>query len=368
MCIFCRQVLEFAKPSKGTLYMTTTLTRRAALALSAAAGAAALVRPARADAANTLLNVSFDPTAQLYAAYDKLFAAYWQKQTGTVPTLHYSHGGSGAQARAVIEGLQADVVTLGLAYDIDAIAKQGLIAPDWQSRLPNNSTPYTSTIVFLVRKGNPKNIKDWGDLIKPGVQIVAPNPKTSGGARWNVLAAWAWALKAKNGDTSAAMAYLKAFFANVPVLDAGAHGSTLTFTQRGIGDVLVGWESDAFQSIKQAGAGEYEIVLPSISILAEPPVAVVDKNVDKHGSRKLAEAYVKYLYSPEAQDVIAQNFYRPVDPAVKAKYAHQFPDLKLVTVEDDFGGWEKAQPKFFGAGGIFDQVYGQSAADFFGTH
>ena len=252
--------------------MTAPLPRRQALALIVGAGAAAFAGgTARADA-GSLLNVSYDPTAQLYADYDKLFSAYWRQKTGTAPVLHYSHGGSGAQARAVIEGLPADVVTLALSYDIDAIAKRGLIAPNWQSRLPNNSTPYTSTIVFLVRAGNPKGIKDWADLVKPGIQIIAPNPKTSGGARWNVLAAWAYALKANNGNTDAAKAYLKAFFANVPVLDTGAHGSTLTFTQRGIGDVLVGWESDAYLSIQQAGAGSYEVVVPSISVLCEPPV------------------------------------------------------------------------------------------------
>ncbi len=349
--------------------MPTAFTRRQTLALAGAGSAAALLtgHAAKADT-QTLLNVSFDPTAQLYADYDKAFAAYWTQKTGTTPTLHFSHGGSGAQARAVIEGLPADVVTLALAYDIDAIAKKGLIADNWQSRLPYNSTPYTSTIVFLVRAGNPKGIKDWGDLIKPGVQIVAPNPHTSGGARWNVLAAWAWALKANNGDTTAAQAYLKAFFANVPVLDTGAHGSTLTFTQRGIGDVLVGWESDAFLSIKQSGAGSYEIIVPSLSILAEPPVAVVDKNVDAHGTRALATAYLEYLYSPEGQDIIGRNFYRPRDPVAQAKYAHQFPDVKTVTVEDAFGGWEKAQPKFFGLGGIFDQAYGQTGQDFFGNH
>lgn len=339
--------------------MTNSLNRRAVLALGAAGAAYTLgAAPAWADS-NTLLNVSFDPTAELYAAYDKLFAAHWQKQTGTAPVLHYSHGGSGAQARAVIEGLQADVVTLALAYDINAIAKRGLIAANWQSRLPNNSTPYTSTIVFLVRKGNPKNIKDWDDLIRPGVQVIAPNPKTSGGARWNVLAAWAYALT-KYGSTDGAKDYLKKFFANVPVLDTGAHGSTLTFAQRGIGDVLVGWESDAYQSVKEAG-GKFEVVLPSISIKAEPPVAVVDKNVDKHGTRALAEEYLKYLYAPEAQEVIAQNFYRPVDPAVLKKYAHQFPSLPEVTVDGAFGGWSKAQPEFFGDGGIFDQVYSKGA-------
>jgi sulfate transport system substrate-binding protein len=343
--------------------MAISLSRRHALLFSAAAGAAALAgRPAFADA-NSLLNVSFDPTAQLYAAYDKLFAAYWAKKTGVTPVLHYSHGGSGAQARAVIEGLQADVVTLGLAYDIDAIAKAGLIAKDWQSRLPDNSTPYTSTIVFLVRKGNPKNIKDWGDLVKQGVQIVAPNPETSGGARWNVLAAFAWAEKTY-GSKKAAIDYLAKFFANVPVLDSGAHGSTLTFTQRKIGDVLVGWESDAFLSIKEAG-DEYELVVPSLSVLAEPPVAVVDKNAAAHGTTALATSYLEYLYSPEAQDVIGANFYRPRDPTAAAKYAAQFPKVETVTVAD-FGGWEKAQPQFFGKGGYLDQALGTSGASFFG--
>jgi sulfate transport system substrate-binding protein len=338
--------------------MVLHLSRRQALTAAAAAATLA-ASPALADS-NSLLNVSYDPTAQLYADYDNLFADYWTKKTGTAPALHYSHGGSGAQARAVIEGLQADVVTLALAYDIDAIAKKGLIAKNWQSRLPFNSTPYTSTIVFLVRAGNPKGIKDWNDLVKPGVQIIAPNPKTSGGARWNVLAAWAYALKANNGNKDAAKAYLKTFFANVPVLDTGAHGSTLTFTQRGIGDVLVGWESDAFLSIKQAGAGKYEIVVPSISILAEPPVALVDKNVDAHGTRALATEYLTYLYSPAGQDVIGRNFYRPRDPAAKAKYGAQFPHVNLVTIKD-FGGWTKTQPEFFGNGGIFDQVYSQGA-------
>jgi sulfate/thiosulfate transport system substrate-binding protein len=341
--------------------MTTAFTRRHVLTLSAAVGATAFTGTAAQANSNTLLNVSYDPTEALYTDYDKVFADFWGQKTGATPTLHYSHGGSGAQARAVIEGLPADVVTLALSYDIDAIAKTGLIAAHWQSRLPNNSTPYTSTIVFLVRAGNPKGIKDWNDLVKPGIQIIAPNPKTSGGARWNVLAAWAYALKANNGNTDAAKAYLKAFFNNVPVLDTGAHGSTLTFTQRGIGDVLVGWESDAYLSIKQAGAGSYEVVVPSLSVLCEPPVAVVDKNVDRHGTRALATAYLEYLYSPEGQDVIGRNFYRPRDPAAQAKYASQFPKLNLVTVDQAFGGWKKAQPEFFGDGGIFDQVYSKGA-------
>jgi sulfate transport system substrate-binding protein len=347
--------------------MPASFSRRSALALAAAAGTTALTATkAQADTANTLLNVSFDPTQQLFTAYNALFSTYWAQKTGTPPTLHFSHGGSGAQARAVIEGLQADVVTLALAYDIDAIAKAGLIAADWQSRLPNQSTPYTSTIVFLVRKGNPKNIKDWNDLVRPGVQIISPNPQTSGGARWNVLAAWAYAIKA-TGSKDGALAYLTKFFQNVPVLDTGAHGSTLTFTQRKIGDVLVGWESDAFQSIKQA-KGDYEIIVPPLSILAQPPVAVVDKNVDAHGTRAISEAYLQYLYSPAAQEVIAQNFFRPTAPVVAAKYAAQFPAVQLVNI-NDFGGWTKAQPEFFGYGGYFDQAYGrangQTASTFF---
>ena len=334
-----------------------TLTRRRALTLAAGAvPLASMGGMALADSPPTLLNVSYDPTAALYAAYDKLFAAYWTKQAGVTPVVHYSHGGSGAQARAVIEGLQADVVTLALSYDIDAIAKTGLMAKNWQSRLPLNSTPYTSTIVFLVRAGNPKGIKDWGDLIKPGIQVITPNPKTSGGARWNVLAAWSYALKANNGSTDAAKAYLKAFFANVPVLDAGAHGSTLTFTQRGIGDVLIAWENEAFLSIKEAGGGAFEIVTPSISILAEPPVAVVDSNVDKHGTRAVAEAYVKFLYSPQGQTIEAKSFYRPRLPAVSAQFAAQFPKVNTFTINELFGDWRQAQAKFFADGAIFDQI------------
>lgn len=333
------------------------LNRRHAMALTGASLAAASIgHGARAADADKLLNVSYDPTAGLYNEYNQLFAEYWRRKTGVTPQLSYSHGGSGAQARAVIEGLPADVVTLALAYDIDAIAKTGLLPTDWQSRLPDNSTPYTSTIVFLVRAGNPKSIKDWGDLIKPGIQVITPNPKTSGGARWNVLAAYAWALKTY-GSAGKAKAYLHALFQNVPVLDTGAHGSTLTFTQRKIGDVLLAWENEAFLSIKEAGAGSYEIVAPSLSILAEPPVAVVDKNAAKHGTTTLATAYLKQLYTPAAQDIIGKNFYRPRDPAAIAKYASQFPKLDLTTIAQ-FGGWEKAQAKFFANGGIFDQVYG----------
>jgi len=333
------------------------LSRRQALTLSGATLAAStLARGARAAAADHLLNVSYDPTAGLYADYDAYFADLWKTRTGVAPQLGYSHGGSGAQARAVIEGLQADVVTLALSYDIDAIAKAGLLAANWQTRLPDNSTPYTSAIVFLVRAGNPKNLKDWNDLVKPGVQIVTPNPKTSGGARWNVLAAYAWALKTY-GSPEKAKAYLHALFANVPVLDTGSHGATLTFTQRKIGDVLLAWENEAYLSIKEAGAGAYDIVLPSLSILAEPPVAVVDKNAAKHGTTALATAYLKQLYTPAAQDIIARNFYRPRDKTVAAKYAGQFPRLHLTTI-GQFGGWQKAQATFFADGGIFDQVYG----------
>jgi sulfate transport system substrate-binding protein len=337
---------------------TIRLNRRHALALTGASFAAS-IGGARADSATALLNVSYDPTAGLYAEYNKYFAAYWAQKTGVTPQLSYSHGGSGAQARAVIEGLPADVVTLALAYDIDAIAKTGLLPATWQSRLPDNSTPYTSVIVFLVRAGNPKGIKDWTDLVKPGVQVITPNPKTSGGARWNVLAAYAWALKTY-GSVDKAKAYLHALFANVPVLDTGSHGATLTFTQRNIGDVLIAWENEAFLSIKEAGAGSFEIVVPSLSILAEPPVAVVDKNAAKHGTTALATAYLQQLYSPGAQDLIGKNFYRPRAAAAAAKYAGQFPKLNLTTIAQ-FGGWQKAQATFFANDGIFDQVYGNGA-------
>ncbi len=338
--------------------VTHALTRRTALKLAGAGSLAAIapISTAMADSAS-LLNVSYDPTTALYKDFNAAFADDWKKKTGTTPALHFSHGGSGAQARAVIEGLQADVVTLALSYDIDSIAKTGLIAPNWQSRLPYNSCPYTSTIVFLVRPGNPKGIKDWSDLIKPGVQVITPNPKTSGGARWNILAAWAWALKANGGSTEKAKDYLHALTANVPVFDPGSHAATLTFTQRDVGDVLLAWENEAFLSIKEAGPGSFEIVAPSLSILAEPPVAVVDKNVAKHGTTKLATAYLDYLYSPTGQDLIGKNFYRPRSAAALAKYGAQFPKLDLVTVEKSFGGWKTAQKTFFADGGIFDQVY-----------
>jgi len=310
-----------------------------------------------ASAQSKLLNVSYDPTRELYVAYNEAFAKHWKATTGEDVTIEASHGGSGKQARSVIDGLEADVVTLALAYDIDAIAAKGaLIDKDWQARLPHNSTPYTSTIVFLVRKGNPKAIKDWGDLVKEGVQVITPNPKTSGGARWNYLAAWDWALKQPGGNPDKAKAFVAELFKHVPVLDTGARGSTTTFAQRGIGDVLLAWENEAFLAVKELGPDKFEIVAPQTSILAEPPVAVVDKVVDSHGTRKLAEEYLKYLYSPEGQEIAAKNFYRPTDPAVAEKYKSQFPAIKLSTIAD-FGGWKKAQEDHFADGGIFDQIY-----------
>jgi sulfate/thiosulfate transport system substrate-binding protein len=317
----------------------------------------ALSGPAAQAAEVSLLNVSYDPTRELYEEYNKAFAAYWQKKTGDKVTIKQSHGGSGKQARTVIDGLPADVVTLALAGDIDALATNGKLLPvNWQSRLPHNSSPYTSTIVFLVRKGNPKGIKDWGDLIKPGVQVITPNPKTSGGARWNYLAAWAWALQQPGGNEASAKEYTKKLFTHVPVLDTGARGATTTFVQRGIGDVLLAWENEAFLSIKELGPDKVEIVVPSLSILAEPPVTVVDKVVLKRGTREVATEYLKYLYSPEAQEIIAKNFYRPIDPTVTAKYQKTFPQLPLVTIKD-FGGWEQAQKVHFADGGVFDQIY-----------
>ena len=322
-----------------------------ALAVLAVSGSAAHA------AEVTLLNASYDPTRELYEDYNKAFAAYWKKKTGDQITIKQSHGGSGKQARTVIDGLPADVVTLALAGDIDALATNGKLLPvNWQSRLPHNASPYTSTIVFLVRKGNPKGIKDWGDLIKPGVSVITPNPKTSGGARWNYLAAWAWVLKRPGGTEASAKEYTKKLFSHVPVLDTGARGSTTTFVQRGIGDVLLAWENEAFLSIKELGPDKVEIVVPSLSILAEPPVAVVDKVVLRRGTRDAATEYLKYLYSPEAQEIIARNFYRPIDPAVAARYAKTFPTLNLVTIKD-FGGWSQAQKVHFADGGVFDQIY-----------
>ena len=306
----------------------------------------------------SLLNVSYDPTRELYQDFNQAFAKYWKAKTGQTVIVEQSHGGSSKQARAVIDGLQADVVTLALAYDIDAISQNaGLLPADWQTRLPQNSTPYTSTIVFLVRKGNPKQIKDWDDLVKPGVSVITPNPKTSGGARWNYLGAWAYALKLPGGNEDKARDFVSRLYKNVPVLDSGARGSTTTFAQRGIGDVLIAWENEAFLSIKELGSDKVEIVVPSQSILAEPPVSIVDKVVDKKGTRTVAQAYLEYLYTPEGQEIAAKNYYRPRLESVAKKYASTFPKIKLVTIDEVFGGWQKAQKTHFADGGVFDQIY-----------
>ena len=318
----------------------------------------ALVLSTAAHAAEvSLLNVSYDPTRELYQDLNKAFAAHWKAKSGDDLKNKQSHGGSGKQARAVIDGLAADVVTLALAYDIDEIANRGLIAKDWQKRLPHNSAPYTSTIVFLVRKGNPKGIKDWNDLARPGISVITPNPKTSGGARWNHIAAWGYALKQPGGNEKTAQEFLTKIYKNVPVLDSGARGSTTTFIERGIGDVLVTWENEALLAIKELGPEKVEIVSPSISILAEPPVAVVDKVVDRRGTRKVAEAYLQFLYTDEGQEIAAQNYYRPIDEKIAKKYASQYPKLKLFTIEEVAGGWNKAQKTHFADGGVFDQIY-----------
>ena len=329
----------------------TLIRTAAALALAAAAGLAAAKDL-------TLLNVSYDPTRELYQEYNAAFAKYWKGKTGDSVSVKQSHGGSGKQARSVIDGLEADVTTLALAYDIDEIAERAkLIAPDWQKRLKNNSTPYSSTYIFLVRKGNPKGIKDWSDLAKPGVSVITANPKTSGGARWGYLAAYGYALKQPGGNDTKAKDFVAKVFGNVPVLDSGARGSTVTFAERGIGDVLLAWENEAYLSLKEFGADKFDVVYPPISILAEPPVAVVDKVVDKRGTREVAQGYLEYLYSPEGQEIAARNFYRPTDPAVLAKYAKNFPTIKLFTIDDTFGGWAKAQKTHFADGGVFDQIY-----------
>lgn len=308
-------------------------------------------------AASEILNVSYDPTRELYQEFNAAFNQHWTAQGKEAVKIQQSHGGSGKQARAVIDGLRADVVTLALAGDIDELHKLGKLIPeDWQSRLPQSSTPYTSTIVFLVRKGNPEGIKDWNDLVKPGVEVITPNPKTSGGARWNFLAAWAYAQQ-KYGSEAKAQEFVQKLYKNVPVLDTGARGSTITFVNNQIGDVLLAWENEAFLALKEQGGDQFEIVAPSLSILAEPPVAVVDKNVDKKGTREVATAYLQYLYSEEGQRIAAKNFYRPRDEKVAAEFAKQFPQLKLVTIDQDFGGWKSAQPKFFNDGGVFDQIY-----------
>jgi sulfate/thiosulfate-binding protein len=306
----------------------------------------------------TLLNVSYDPTRELYAQLSKAYAERFKADTGKTIELKTSHGGSGSQARAVIDGLQADVVTLALAYDIDAIADRGLIAADWQKRLPQNASPYTSTIVFLVRKDNPKGVKDWDDLAMPNLKVITPNPKTSGGARWNYLAAWGYGLK-KFGSEDKAKEFVKAVLANVPVLDTGARGSTMTFVERGVGDVLLAWENEAFLAINELGKDKFEIVVPSTSILAEPPVSVVDKVVDKKGTRTEAEGFLKFIYSPEGQTIAAKNYYRPRDPNIAMQYANFFPTVQLITIDDVFGGWRKAQTVHFKDGGVFDTIYTQ---------
>jgi sulfate/thiosulfate transport system substrate-binding protein len=322
-----------------------------------ASAVAALISASAAAKTIELLNVSYDPTRELYTEYNKAFAAHWKAKTGDDVTVKQSHGGSGKQARSIIDGLSADVATLALAGDIDALNQFGKLIPaDWQKRLPNNSAPYTSTIVFLVRKGNPKGIKDWDDLVKPGVAVITPNPKTSGGARWNYLAAWAYA-KRKDGSDEAAKAFLTKLFKNVPVLDSGARGATTTFVQRGIGDVAISWENEAFLAVKEFGADQFEIVVPSLSILAEPSVAVVDKVVKKKGTADVAKAYLEYLYSEEGQEIVAKNFYRPRSEAAAAKHASIFSKLELVTIDTDFGGWTQAQKVHFADGGIFDQIY-----------
>ena len=338
--------------------MITRIHRRGAIALGLAS-AIAMAVPASVFAQGapvTLLNVSYDPTRELYVDYNKAFAAYWKKKTGQDVRINQSHGGSGKQARSVIDGLQADVVTLGLAGDVDALVTQGkLLAADWESRLPEHSAPYTSTIIFLVRKGNPKGIKDWGDLARPGVAVVTPNPRTSGGARWNYLAAWSWALKQPGGSEATAKDFLRKVYKNTPVLDTGARAALTTFAQRGVGDVLISWENEAYLALKEFGAGKYEVVIPTVSILAEPSVAVVDKVVLKHNTKAIAEEYLKHLYSPEGQEIVARNFYRPRDAQVAAKYASQFPKITMTSIKD-FGGWAKVQSTHFVEGGVFDRL------------
>ncbi len=333
---------------------------RHAFALVTAAALALTALPALAQ--TTLLNVSYDPTRELYQDFNAAFGKAWKAKTGETLTFKQSHGGSGKQARSVIDGLDADVVTLALAYDIDVLHdKAQLIPADWQKRLPQNSSPYTSTIVFLVRKGNPKKIADWPDLARSGIDIVTPNPKTSGGARWNYLAAWGYALKQPGGNAESAKAFVKRIYGNTKVLDSGARGSLTSFTERGIGDVLISWENEAYLATKELGPDKFEIVTPSLSILAEPPVAVVDKNVDKRGTRKVATAYLEYLYSPEGQDIAGKHYYRPRDPKAAAKYAKQFAPVKLFTIDELFGGWRVAQKAHFDDGGVFDQIYAPGA-------
>ena len=323
-----------------------------------ALGAIALAAGASQAKDISLLNVSYDPTRELYQNFNKAFAKYWQAKTGDTVSVKQSHGGSGKQARSVIDGLEADVVTLALAYDVDELAAKAKLLPaDWQKRLAHNSSPYTSTYIFLVRKGNPKGIKNWDDLVKPGVSVITANPKTSGGARWGYLAAYGFALKQPGGNPAKAKEFVGKLFANVPVLDSGARGSTVTFAERGVGDVLLAWENEAHLSLKEFGSGKFDLVYPPVSILAEPPVALVDKTVDRRGTRAVAQAYLDYLYTPEGQEIAARNFYRPIDATVAAKYATQFPKLNLFTIDEVFGGWTQAQKTHFSDGGVFDQIY-----------
>jgi len=333
-------------------------------AFSLASAVAVTKAPAvQAQQAVSLLNVSYDPTRELYQDINKAFAAQWQARTGQTVSIRQSHGGSGRQARSVIDGLDADVVTLALAYDIDEIADKGKLLPaEWQKRLPHNSSPYTSTIVFLVRKGNPRGIKDWNDLARPGIGVITPNPKTSGGARWNYLAAWGYALRQPGGNEAAARALVTAIYRNVPVLDTGARGSLTTFTERGIGDVFISWENEALLAIKELGPDKFDLVYPSLSVLAEPPVALVDRNVDRKGTRAAAQAYLEFLYTPAAQEIIAQNYYRAIDKTVAARHARNFPPLKLFTIDEVFGGWGKAQSTHFADGGLFDQIQRDNSA------
>ncbi len=332
--------------------MKSSRPRRSLLSLALLLGVSSV---AQADV--TLLNVSYDPSRELYQDYNAAFAKHWKAKNNEAVTIKQSHGGSGKQARSVIDGLEADVVTLALAADLDALHDNAKLIPaDWQKRLPHNASPYTSTIVFLVRKGNPKKIKDWNDLVKPGIEVITPNPKTSGGARWNYLAAWGYSLKQPGGNEASAKEFVKKIFGNVKVLDSGARGSTTTFAERGIGDVLIAWENEAYLAVKELGPEKFDIVTPSLSILAEPPVSVVDKVVDKRGTRKVAEEYLKYLYSPEGQDIAGKNYYRPTDTKVAAKYTKQFAPVKLFTIDDVAGGWTKAQKTHFSDGGVFDQI------------
>jgi sulfate/thiosulfate-binding protein len=333
-------------------------------AFSLASAVAVTKAPAvQAQQAVSLLNVSYDPTRELYQDINKVFAAQWQARTGQTVSIRQSHGGSGRQARSVIDGLDADVVTLALAYDIDEIADKGKLLPaEWQKRLPHNSSPYTSTIVLLVRKGNPRGIKDWNDLARPGIGVITPNPKTSGGARWNYLAAWGYALRQPGGNDAAARALVTAIYRNVPVLDTGARGSLTTFTERGIGDVFISWENEALLAIKELGPDKFDLVYPSLSVLAEPPVALVDRNVDRKGTRAAAQAYLEFLYTPAAQEIIAQNYYRAIDKTVAARHARNFPPLKLFTIDEVFGGWGKAQSTHFADGGLFDQIQRDNSA------